>query len=106
MADEPEKPVDLADPEDIKKRNLKIRASDTSLDNTIKLIMSQRNGRDFIRWLLTICRINEDAFAQNALVMAHRTGEQNIGLMVLGRITTRETIDYYVQMLKEGTENG
>lgn len=104
MADE--EPVDLANPEHIKKRNLNVRAQNTELDNTIKLIMSQKNGRDFVRWLLTICRNNEDAFAQNALVMAHRTGEQNIGLMVLGRITTRETIDYYVQMLKEGTENG
>lgn len=94
--------VDLGDKDHVKARNAKLKREAILLQSTVTAIMSHKNGREFIRWLLTITGVHHNAFAPNALVMAHKTGEQNIGHQILGMITQRDCIDHYVQMLKEG----
>lgn len=96
--------LDLGDESDVRKRNTAIRRRQVVQANAIRWIMSERNGRAWIRSLLQRCKINQSAFATNALVMAHSSGEQNIGYQVLAEITTPDIIDLYVQMLKEEGE--
>lgn len=95
-------PVDLGDKAHVEARNKKIKREAILLQQTITQIMSHKNGREFIRWLLEISGVNHNSFAPNALVMSFKTGEQNVGHQILARITQRECIEYYVQMLKEG----
>lgn len=97
--------VDIGDPTQVKARNLEIKQHGSILKATIHAIMSQPNGRAFIYWLLGLCNMHSNPFATNALIMAHRSGEMNIGLQLLAEITTRENIDLYCQMLKEGTNS-
>jgi hypothetical protein len=95
-------PVDLGDKAHVTERNKKIKRDTTLRANTVTAIMSHKNGREFMFWLLSICKVNQPTFAPNALIMAHNAGEQNIGAQLLAELTTRENIDYYFQMLKEG----
>lgn len=97
-----ETPVDLGDEVHVKARNQKVKREAILLQNTVTAIMSHKNGREFMRWLLTISGVNNNPFAPNALVMSFKSGEANIGHQLMALITQRDCIDYYVQMLKEG----
>lgn len=97
--------ADIGDPIQVKERNLDIKRQGSLRSATINAIMSQANGRAFIYWLLSICNMHSNPFATNALIMSHRTGEMNIGLQILAEITTRENLELYFQMLREGANS-
>lgn len=62
--------------------------------------MSTPPGREYMYDLLASCHVYTTSFATNALAMAFREGERNIGLR-LGADLTEASADLYLQMLKE-----
>jgi hypothetical protein len=97
-----EKPLDLGSPEDVRKRNNKLAQQRVIQQSALRGIMSTRQGREFMFWLLTITySLGHTNFHTNALSMAFRAGEQNIGVQLLGELTKRDNFDLYVLMLKE-----
>lgn len=66
----------------------------------IRKAMSDPDGREWFYNVLASCHVYSTSFATNALAMAYREGERNVGL----RLTTELTEacpDLYLIMLKE-----
>lgn len=97
--------VDLGDEKSVRARNLDIKRHAALRANTLSTILQHRNGREFIYWLLEQTQLNTNAFDSNALRMAFKAGQQNIGQILLAELTTRENIDLYMQMIREANED-
>lgn len=69
----------------------------------IQAIMDLPQGRAFIFDLLEFCQIGHSVFATNALIMAHQSGKQNVGLKVQGEVMALAP-ERYLEMLKEADE--
>lgn len=108
MADDVEtaqrdKPLDIGERADVKTRNKAIGARERELRETVAAIMSHKNGRSFMWWLLSECHIFQTSFSSNGLTMAFKDGERNAGLLVLA-LVNRACPERYVEMMKENTE--
>lgn len=55
-------------------------------DDGLRFALSTPEGRAFLRWLLIQCGHRQNAFTTNALLTAHRTGMQQVGLELEARI--------------------
>jgi hypothetical protein len=63
-------------------------------------IMSEPVGREWFYDLLSSCHVYTSSFGHNALAMAFREGERNVGIRI-GSDITEASPDLYLQMLKE-----
>lgn len=63
-------------------------------------IMSDPLGREYFYDLLASCHVYSTSFGTNALMMAFREGERNVGLRVAADVNEASP-DLYLQMLKE-----
>lgn len=93
--------LDVGEQQSVKARNEIVRDQETLRREALKQIMSTPQGRDWMFWLLSICKIGHTVFDTNALKMAFAAGEQNIGIQLHGLITTPELLGSYNQMLRE-----
>lgn len=66
-------------------------------------IMAFRRGRAFVYRILEQCGIYRTSFASDAMAMAFREGERNVGLRLLAEVTEVSPEKYYT-MLKEARE--
>lgn len=66
-------------------------------------IMAFKRGRAFVYRLLETCGIYRSSFASEALAMAFREGERNVGLRLLSEVTEVSPEKYHT-MLKEARE--
>src|SRR4051812_42451 len=99
-------PINLGEESGVKARAAQLRTDRALKTADLQWIMGTEQGRRIVFWILSdLCQINTNPFATNALIMAHRSGELNVGQRLLAEITTREVFDLYVQMLKEGAKN-
>lgn len=71
-----------------------------NIDASIKLLLREAEGRDFIWWLLEISKVNHQPFAVNAMTTAFQCGELNVGNQLYHRILETDP-DGYLTMLKE-----
>lgn len=65
-------------------------------------VMAEPAGREWFYDILSACHQFSTSFATNALSMAFREGERNVGLRLVGDLTEASP-DLYLQMLKEVT---
>lgn len=63
-------------------------------------VMSEPIGRSYFYDLLASCHVYSSSFGTNALAMAFREGERNVGIRI-GADLTEASPDLYLQMLKE-----
>jgi hypothetical protein len=63
-------------------------------------VMAEPIGREFFYDLLASCHVYSTSFATNALAMAFREGERNVGLRLAADLT-EATPDLFLLMLKE-----
>lgn len=49
-------------------------------DESIRVVLSTREGRFFVRRVLALCEWNEEVFAADPIVMAGRVGRQTAGI--------------------------
>lgn len=69
-------------------------------DHVIRSIMSTISGRRWMRELFELTHLFHTSFSTEALLMAAREGERNIGLQVLAALM-RACPEAYVQMMRE-----
>src|SRR5262245_29149169 len=62
--------------------------------------ISEPAGRSYFYDLLAACHVYSSSFGSNAMAMAFREGERNIGIKI-GADLTEASPDFYLQMLKE-----
>lgn len=95
--------VDFSEKKNVKKaRDLEARRL-ARKENALKQLMSFKDGREWMHDLLITCHIFDTSFNTNALSMAHREGERNIGLQIFAGVMT-STPDEYLLMMKEAKE--
>jgi hypothetical protein len=63
-------------------------------------VMSEPVGREYFYDLLTSCHVYTSSFGTNALAMAFREGERNVGIRI-GADLTEASPGLYLEMLKE-----
>ena len=85
-------------------RNTAARLRQRGLDETLRLIMSQPNGRQFVWELLSRTKVFQSCFSTRALEMAFHEGERNIGLALLADLM-RVCPGQYTTMAQENGES-
>lgn len=101
MADE-DRPYDASEPKDVKAA---IRASKRWDDKRAKVILSimfTEDGRRWMREVLELCRIGDNPFSKDALIMSFRCGEINIGNQLMAQVMNVAP-QQYMQMMNEAT---
>jgi hypothetical protein len=69
-------------------------------EDVVYTIMSTQSGRDWFHTLLSSCHCFNSSFTGEALSMAFREGERNVGLMLTAQIM-KAAPNEFVLMLKE-----
>ena len=85
-------------------RNKQAKLRQLSLDETLRLIMSQPNGRQWVWDLLTRTKVFATCFDTRALQMAFNEGERNIGLQLMAELM-RVCPGQYTTMARENGES-
>ncbi len=91
---------DAGDPAQVKDARLSARDKDRLRAEAISAIMDVPACREYLWELLEFCKTFQSPFSSNALVMAHNTGEQNVGFKILADITDAAPAQY-IQLLEE-----
>jgi hypothetical protein len=73
-------------------------------ESIVYTILSTQSGREWMHSLLESCHCFNSSFTGEALTMAFREGERNIGLMITAQIM-KAAPDEFVLMLKEHNKN-
>lgn len=100
MSDTIDRPFDAGDPDHVRDRARKAKRRDRAHDAVLGALMERAEGRAWLWELLGFCGVFQSSFAPNALEMARREGQRNVGLRLLAEIN-RVAPDGYMQMLKE-----
>lgn len=91
---------DFGDAPQVKKKENAAAREAKKRDSFLGAAMETQEGRDFFWWLLGQCGVYQNPFAANALVMAMKSGQMNIGQILLGEIN-RVAPDAYIRMMQE-----
>jgi hypothetical protein len=73
-------------------------------EGVVYTIMSTQAGREWMRSILDSCHCFSTSFTGEALTMAFKEGERNIGLMLTAQIM-KVSPDEFILMLKEHNKN-
>ena len=92
-----------ADRKDVRAAEKQAVRADRERQVTIRSVMDTKSGRLWFFDLLTSCHIFDSSFAMEAIAMAFKEGERNIGLQIL-RDLMRACPDMYVLMMREANE--
>ncbi len=76
------------------------RQKKADIDAVVSALLTHREGRKYLWWLLEIGRIGQQPFTSNALTTSFNCGELNVGQQILSRIIEVNPAGY-VQMQKE-----
>lgn len=93
-------PYDANDPKQVKRRDIEAKRREKNSREVLATLLATPAGRNWMWELMAATHIFETSFAPDAMNMAFREGERNIGLRLVSQITS--TIpDAMVQMMKE-----
>lgn len=70
------------------------------IDDSVRALLKHQQGREYLYWLLEICRLGHTPWTANALTTSFNCGEQNIGIQIQAHIIEVDP-DGYLQMLRE-----
>lgn len=68
--------------------------------NDLRFVMGHEQGRRFVWRLLTITGITRSSFETNALSMAMKEGQRNVGLTLTAEIMEADTKSYLTMQLE------
>lgn len=95
---------DSNDPKQVSNRAAAAGQKQKRLLATLKLVMSQPNGRELLWDLLSMCGVHHTSFDINATVMAFKEGQRNVGLRLESQIIKADPIMY--SKMREEFTNG
>jgi hypothetical protein len=97
---EDDRPFDASDPEQVQKRKSRAGRDKRAKEDVVKALLETRNGRLWLRGMLTDCHIFEDCFRESSATgTAFLLGERNAGLRLLVQVQRHPNL--YVAMMKE-----
>jgi hypothetical protein len=70
------------------------KAKDTRIDGFISTMLNDPGGREFAWWLLQVGKYGTQPFNPDALKMAFAAGELNVGMAIVGRLTSIDPAAY------------
>jgi hypothetical protein len=73
------------------------------IDDFIRQSMETARGREFMYWLLSLCRMGQNPFTSNALTTSFACGELNVGQQVQAQIIENSPANF-LKMLAEKEE--
>lgn len=73
----------------------------TRHEESLTWVMSQPQGRAFVRWLLEASGAMGQTFDRDTQVSAFNEGKRAVGLAILERLTHPKYFEQYVTLLKE-----
>lgn len=91
---------DASNPAHVRRKQQAAKREDRKLDVFLSAMMEQREGRDWMWWLLGQTGIYQSSFSNSALVMAHKEGARNLGLTVTAELV-RVCAPQYMLMMQE-----
>lgn len=80
-----------------------VKAESDAIDTVLRDLLSRRDGRLLVWWLLTISNHGQQPFSANALTTAFNCGVFNVGQQLLARILSIDP-QGYVKMLQDRAE--
>ena len=107
MAEETEEPTGLynaSDPEQVAARRRSSGRKRKANEGVVYTIMSTPEGRAWMHSILDSCHCFNTSFTGEALSMAFKEGERNIGLMITSQIM-KTSPNEFVLMLTEQNKN-
>ena len=90
------------DPAAVGERRVSAQQKERDIAAGLGEVVSTKQGRAFLRWLLGECGVYRTSFTGNSTTFFNE-GKRDIGLQVLARVTGAHP-DAYLAMLKEGTQ--
>ncbi len=94
---------DSSDPKAIREAREKVKSKDQLAKDGLKVTMSNENGRAWLYRVLLACDPFRNCFSLDALEMARRCGEVNIGLQIIAEMQ-EVSPELYLQTMKENNK--
>lgn len=91
---------DVSDPKTVKAAVKSAKAAEAIAREGLRQTMQTEQGRRWLYRLLMFCDPFRNPFSSDALVMAQRCGEVNIGLQIIADMD-EVSPELYLQMMKE-----
>lgn len=91
---------DLSEKADVRTRAKRARKQQQGLDGTLRGIMGTGTGRAWLWYILSTCHSFELEVPGDAITMAFRNGERNVGIRLLSDVM-RVAPDEFVAMMRE-----
>lgn len=96
-----DEPFDASDPVQVKKRDAAAHRREKDNREVLATLLSSPQGRNWMWDLMTLGHVFETTFVPgDALSMAFREGERNIGLRLIAMVTTAAP-DALIQMMRD-----
>lgn len=100
----PEQPYDSGDPRAVRERTRDTKRAGDRRQETLRLILSHENGRDWLYSLLELCGVYQTPFSSDIAIMSHNIGRQDVGRKLLADIVAADS-RMYMKMLQEKEED-
>lgn len=98
-----EQPFNGGEVAQVKKRARKAQIQRLRELDDLAYVMSDPRGRRVLSRVQGFCRVFESLFDANALVMAHREGQRNVGLWLTAEMTEAAPAQF-LEMQREAAE--
>jgi hypothetical protein len=100
MISQGDAPYDASDAKTFQARVKETKSKDVIAREGLRQAMSNEGGRAWLHKTLMACDPFRNPFSTDALLMAHRCGEVNIGLQLIADMN-EVSPELYLQMIKE-----
>lgn len=100
---EEQTPYNAGDPQQVAGREKGRKTRELQKRAALRRLMSEAEGRMWTWDLLTVCGVYHSSFSKEALGMAFREGQRNIGLHLTAEIN-RLSPELYAKMVSENQE--
>ena len=97
-------PFNASDPVQVATKRRAAGRKRKASESVVYTIMSTQAGREWMHSLLESCHCFNTSFTGEALTMAFKEGERNIGLMITAQVM-KSSPEEFVLMLKEHNKN-
>lgn len=98
---EEEKPFDAGDRADVKDARKAVERITLRRNGVVKILMSDPDGRRWIKELLNECHIYSTSFSPEPMRMAFAEGERNVGLKILATVVAAAPAEYNFSLTEE-----
>lgn len=95
-----DRPYDAGDPQDVKAAIKESKRWDDKRARVLLGILGSEDGRRWLREVLELCRIGDNPFSKDSLVMSFRCGEINVGNQVMAQLMNASP-KLYMRMMQE-----